>query len=140
MKIRLKNMKAVRDSKGRYTGVYEWEFSPVKLWWVGVVLYASLIAWLIGFDPSWDEQTIIQWMYKNIITVGSVICILAASSIATVAFLIDKCSQRKARYERIKSLRKLAHRRIPLRDGITGKPIEQPTARQFVKERMAKWQ
>lgn len=149
MKIRLKNLTPVRDKKGRFTGVYEWEFSPLKVigeritmaWirWIGLLLVTLLILLLsvkISTNLSWTEEAIKQWMYENIITVGSVLCMLAASSIATVAFLVDKYSQRKAQYERIKTLRKLAHRRIPLRDQFTGKLIEQPTARQFVRERL----
>lgn len=149
MKIRLKNLSPVRDSKGRFTGLYEWEFSPLK--WVGeritmawirwfgliiVTLLILLLSFKVSKDLSWTEEIVKQWMYENIIPVASGVCMLAASLIASVATLVDKYSQRKDRYERIKSLRKLAHRRIPLRDGLTDKLIEQSTARQFVKERL----
>ena len=155
MKIRLKNMKAVRDDKGRYTGVYEWEFSPVRpvvqwikqrsletsvlLWWVGALLYATFIGWLIGFDPTMPEQKIIQWMKQNLPVTASIACI-GIASIMGFAIMLDKRTERKKRYQRIKSARKLAQRRISLRCQETGQLIEQPTARQFVKERLAKWQ
>jgi len=153
MKIKLKNLSPVRDAKGRYTGLYEWDFSPVKwivkwmkqringgwLWWVGAVFYIVLITvmgWLIGLDLSWQEETAILWMWEYLPITASVITVGIASIVGVFALMLDKYTERKKKYKRIKSLRKLAQRRIALRCGVTGKVIEQPTARQFVKERL----